>query len=111
MSTNSNNNSFALVYPKFRLLNIVCIGYWMILMAILLTRNELELVDELSYLLYATFILAHLIILTATFITDKLNKGQKLIFNLAILPLNFSIIALLVSIISYGSVFLEKLID
>jgi len=98
---------FAESYPKFRLLTAICICYWTVLLILLFSRNDRELADAYSFLLYSGFVITHIFILLATIISDKLKKGQKLVFIIAIVPFIFSIIAILISIFSYGSIFLE----
>lgn len=106
-TSNSSIDTFAEEYPKFRLLTLIYIVYWIILLALLFSRDDLEFGDTFSFLLYSAFGLTHLFVLVATYISDWLKKGQKLIFYVAIFPSVLSTIAILISIFSYGSTLLE----
>ena len=102
-----NREPFSEEYPKFRLLTIIYIVYWVILLILLFSRDYLEFGDTFSFLLYTAFGLTHLFIFFATYISDWLKRGQKLIFYVAIVPSVLSTIAIFVSIFSYGSTLLE----
>jgi len=106
-----HRETFAEEYPKFRLLTIICIGYWTLMLILLFSRKDLEFGDTFSFLMYSTFAVMHLFLFSATYISDKFQRGQKLIFNMAIAPFILSMIAMMISIFSYSSLLFEKIFE
>jgi hypothetical protein len=98
---------FADDHPNFRPITCACIVYWTLLIVMLLSRKDLEMGDTFSVPIYSMFVLIHFSILLLTYLTDKLQKGQSLLFAIAILPSILSVLAFLVSVFS----FLFSLVD
>jgi hypothetical protein len=105
----TNTDTFGEVYPKFRLLTIICIVYWIVLLLRLFSRNDLEMGDTFSFLLYCIFLLTHLLIFAATFISDKLHKGQRLIFNISIAPFILTGIVFTISVLTFLAFLLKTI--
>lgn len=92
---------FADDHPNFRPITCACIVYWTLLIVMLLFRKDLEFSDAFSFAIYSIFVLTHSSILVLTYLTDKLQKGQSLLFNISILPSILSILAFLASVFSF----------
>ena len=103
-----NKENFADSYPKFRLLTIICACYWIFLIVKLFFRQNLEFGDQFSLILYAMFVMIHLLIFVATYISDKILKGKKLIFYIAIIPFVLSFTVISISILANTVAFFEN---
>jgi hypothetical protein len=99
--------NFADDHPNFRLITCAFTVYWTLLITVLLFRKDLEFGDTFSFGIYSMFLLTHLSILLLTYLTDRLQKGQGLLFAIAILPSILSALALVVSVLSFLYYILE----
>ena len=105
----TNTEAFGEVYPKFRLLTITCTFYWTVLLVRLFSRNGLEIGDTFSFLIYCIFLLTHLLIFAATFVSDSFHKGQKLIRNVSIAPFILIGIFFTISILTFFAFLLKTI--
>jgi 4-hydroxybenzoate polyprenyltransferase len=106
-----NNKVFSKNYYWFRVITIICIGYWVTLLLMLLLPHQYELADTYSLFLYAAFLITHFFILASIYISEKLQMQKKALIYVAIFPTAISIIAIIISIASYSSVVITKLIN
>ena len=94
---------------KFRLLTMVCIAYWAILLIKLFLRQDLEMADSFSFIIYSFFLTVHIFILVGTYVSDRYQKGQSFIYKISVIPFVLTGSIALISLLSFLAFALKSL--